>query len=491
MSSEPGAPSSSPPPTPPPPPDGEKAGRSAWATVTDVLGEAPTTAAAPLRVYLVVFVQGAEGARIVDIEEGQEVVFGRSSDVSFPIEDTRISRRHAAVRKAGGDVFVKDLGSRNGTKVRGEVLRGEEKLVAAGDTVSLGPAEIFVAAVTAAGGSLSTVPPDANPLASKPTDPDDEDAEGFDGIVVADPAMQKVFRLARRLGQTPTTVLILGETGSGKEVVAEQIHRWSPRVDGPFVRLNCASLSETLLESELFGHEKGAFTGADRRKIGYIEAANGGTLLLDEIGELPLQTQVKLLRVLETKCVARLGGTKEVPVDVRFVCATHRNLKGEVSAGRFREDLYYRISTFTLQVPPLRERPAEITLLADLFAAHFAKKMDAKPPVLSLDAQQVLHKFHWPGNVRELRNAVEHAVVLAEEGTVLPEHLPDAVRHPSEKLSIENARAIKEQFMEVEKKNIEAALAAEGQNQTRAAKRLGITRRMLIYKMGKLGIRRA
>ncbi len=473
--------------------------RHGGATVTDVLMEAPGPV--PVRVYLVVFAKEGPG-HIIDLDDGAEVSFGRTPGATIVIDDPRISRRHAVIRRAAGDVFVRDLGSRNGTKVRGEVLRGEEKLVTAGDTIHVGPAEIVIAAVTrddaalakparTARDSLEERGPDSVERAGDADEPPAEDGSfAFDSVVVADPAMQKVFRLARRLGQAPTTVLIAGETGVGKEVVAEQIHRWSARSSGPFVRLNCASLAENLLESELFGHEKGSFTGADRRKIGYVEAAIGGTLLLDEIGEMPLSLQAKMLRVIETKRVTRLGGTTEVAADVRFLCATHRNLKQEVTQGNFREDLYYRISTFTLQVPPLRERPAEITLLADLFATHVAQRMGVTPPKIALDAAEALLKHAWPGNVRELRNAIEHAVVMAEDGTVHAEHLPESVLRPSEPMPIESARAMKEQFAEVERKNVELALAAETGNQTRAAKRLGITRRMLIYKMAKFGLRR-
>ena len=195
------------------------------------------------------------------------------------------------------------------------------------------------------------------------------------GVVVADDAMVHVFELVRKVAAAPTTVLILGETGVGKEVVAEQIHRQSPRAKGPFVRLNCGSLPETLLESELFGHEKGAFTGAERRKQGYLEAADGGTLFLDEIGELAPTMQSKLLRVLENRRVMRVGGREEIAVDVRIIAATNRDLDAEVKSGRFREDLYFRIAGFVIDVPPLRERPVEIVLLAELFARQFAQRL--------------------------------------------------------------------------------------------------------------------
>jgi DNA-binding NtrC family response regulator len=308
-------------------------------------------------------------------------------------------------------------------------------------------------------------------------------------VVAADPAMIQVLRLAARLAQTPSTVLVLGETGAGKEVVAEEIHRASPRAAGPFIRLNCASLPEALLESELFGHEKGAFTGADKRKVGYFEAAHGGTLLLDEIGELPLAMQAKLLRVLERHAVVRVGGTQEIPVDTRVVCATHKDLAAEVERGGFRADLFYRIATFRLQVPPLRERPAEIAVLAKLFAERFAARLGVPVPALDGAALAALAAWRWPGNVRELRNAMEHALVMADAGTIMPEHLPAEITGAS-RPEPAVAGGIQDRLAAMERRGIEAALAACGGNRTHAAKRLGISRRALLYKLHKYGLGR-
>ncbi|HEX4476245.1 MAG TPA: sigma 54-interacting transcriptional regulator [Polyangiaceae bacterium] len=316
-------------------------------------------------------------------------------------------------------------------------------------------------------------------------------ADTREGVVVADPAMVQVFQLARRLASVQTTVLILGETGVGKEVIAEQIHHWSARAQGPFVRLNCASLPETLLESELFGHERGAFTGADRRKIGYLEAAQGGTLFLDEIGELPVTVQVKLLNVLESREVRRLGGTQEHPIDVRVVSATHRDLTTEVGEGRFREDLYYRLSAFTLVVPPLRERQAEIPLIAEMFAREAAHRAGRPPVVMEASAVTALVRHPWPGNVRELKNAMEHAVVLADRGRIGVEHLPESVRRREAPLATgPSSSTVKDKLADLERRSIEEALSAEGGNQTRAARRLGMSRRALIYKIEKYGLRR-
>ncbi|WP_438021111.1 sigma 54-interacting transcriptional regulator [Sorangium sp. So ce315] len=443
---------------------------------------------------------GDGAARVIDLADGDVVAIGRAPESAVCVDDARVSRHHARVARRGHALALVDLGSRNGTSVNGAVVRGAERALAGGDVIRVGPAELVVA--IAAPAPVAPVAP-AAPPGSAPAAPEGQEgpSSGFGaGFVVADEAMVKVFQVVQRLARAQTTVLVLGETGAGKEVVSEQIHRASPRAGGPFVRLSCAALPETLLESELFGHEKAAFTGADRRKIGYFEAAQGGTLLLDEVGELPLAMQAKLLRVLETRRMARIGGTQEIELDVRVVCATHRDLQAEVAAGRFRQDLYYRISTFVLRVPPLRERRAEIALLAHRFAHQVAARMGEPAPRLAPAAMQVLEAHAWPGNLRELRNAVEHAVVLAEGGVIEVEHLPASVTGgdaaPVSAGSPVSAGAPAEggpmpaRLAELEKKSIEEALAAEGNNQTRAAKRLGISRRALLYKLDKYNLRR-
>src|SRR5689334_4559451 len=308
--------------------------------------------------------------------------------------------------------------------------------------------------------------------------------------IVLDPAMQRVYTLVQRIADTSMTVLILGETGVGKELVCEAIHQQSSRRDRPLIKLNCAALPESLLESELFGYERGAFTGADKRKVGFFEAADGGTLFLDEIGDMPLALQAKLLRVLERKVITRVGGTSEVATDARLLAATHRNLDADVRAGRFRQDLLFRIGGFTIAVPPLRDRPAEIIPLAEHFVRIAAAEQARIPPVLSDDARDALAGYDWPGNVRELRNAVERALVLATDtitATDLPERLHDAshrVRPP-----VASGADVRGQLAEVERAAIVAALDAESGNQTRAARRLGLSRRALIYKMEKYGLK--
>nr|MBA2539651.1 sigma-54-dependent Fis family transcriptional regulator [Deltaproteobacteria bacterium] len=310
------------------------------------------------------------------------------------------------------------------------------------------------------------------------------------GAIVVDPAMRRVYALVEKIASSAMTVLILGETGVGKELVAEAIHRGSTRPAGPLIKLNCAALPETLLESELFGHEKGSFTGADRRKIGFFEAADGGTLFLDEIGEMPLALQAKLLRVLERKVITRVGGTTEVATDVRVVAATHRDLEAEVREGRFRQDLMFRIGGFAIAVPPLRDRPAEILPLAMHFAKIAAAEQRRAAPALTADATDALLGYAWPGNVRELENAIERALVLCED-TITAADLPDRLRDAQQRVRPVTVAPtdIPGQLADLERSAIVAALAAEGDNQTRAARSLGISRRALIYKMEKYGLK--
>jgi two-component system, NtrC family, response regulator AtoC len=322
--------------------------------------------------------------------------------------------------------------------------------------------------------------------------------------VLLDPALRKAYELAGRAAGTDMSVLILGETGAGKEAMAQAVHRRSPRQAAPFLILNCAALSETLLESELFGHEKGAFTGATSTKVGLLESTRGGTVFLDEVGELPLGTQAKLLRVLEERMVLRVGSTKPRAIDVRFVTATNRDLVREVRAGRFRSDLYYRISGFVVQVPPLRERQVEIEPLAQHFLRDFCKRIGQPTPELSLSALSALHSHDWPGNVRELKNVMERAVLLAGSGNVTHEHvLPDpllrndssepleletthriAVREPPPRPLEEEQTIIRKTVDEDdERQRLIRALELCGGNQTRAAGLLGISRRTLINRL--------
>jgi two-component system, NtrC family, response regulator AtoC len=304
-------------------------------------------------------------------------------------------------------------------------------------------------------------------------------------MIAEEPAMRAMLELARRAALSDATVLLIGETGSGKEVVAAEIHRTSVRAKKPYVRLNCASLPSTLLEPELFGHERGAFTGADKRRIGFIEAADGGTLLLDEIGELPLEMQSKLLRVLEEGKLTRVGGSEEVAFDVRFLAATHRDLDAEAAAGRFRQDLFFRINTITLRVPPLRERPHDLPLLAHAFLERASAEAHRTPPRMSPAFLATLARYPWPGNVRELRNVIERAVVLGDGAELTPDQLPHRVSilEPTS-----GTMQLRDQVDELEKRNLIEALREHDGNRTHAARSLGISRRSLLYKLKKYGI---
>ena len=302
--------------------------------------------------------------------------------------------------------------------------------------------------------------------------------------VLEAPAMRDLHRLLERVAQGTISVLLLGETGVGKEVLAGAVHRASPRRDAPFVRLNCAALSESLVESELFGHEKGAFTGAEQAKAGLMETATGGTLFLDEVGELPLPSQAKLLRALEQKEILRVGALKARPIDVRIVAATNRDLEAEIAAGRFRRDLYYRLNGVTLSVPPLRERTAEIAPLARLFLGQAAKALgQPSPPSLSELARARLEAYEWPGNVRELRNMMERAALLAGE-VVDVEHLPldkleaSRWRQTAPPASAEDLAELPADERAARERIVQALERCAG-NQTRAAELLGVSRQTL------------
>ena len=301
------------------------------------------------------------------------------------------------------------------------------------------------------------------------------------------PTMQRLERLIDRVAPGAISVLILGETGAGKEVTAQKIHERSPRSEGPFVQLNCAALSESLIESELFGFEKGAFTGALQSKSGLLETANGGTLFLDEVGELPMSTQAKLLRVIEERRVLRVGALKSVAIDVRILSATNRDLEKEIAAGKFREDLYFRLNGISLVVPPLRERIDEIGTLAELFISRAAAADRKAPPRLTSGSLALLQSYRWPGNVRELRNVIERAVLLAPGDRIEPHHLPmdklsARVATPAGNLEVE--------MQAFERDRIIKALDATGGNQTKAAALLGVARRTLINRLEQYGIDR-
>ena len=408
------------------------------------------------------FVRRADGrVEVVELVEGKATTFGRDG-TDVVLQESQVSRKHASLEPRGALVVVTDLGSRNGTLVAGRRVRDDSAVAGPGDVVRVGGVDVVLARTP--GASVAATPGAA-------MQPD---------VVVADPAMGAAFELARRAARSEASVLLLGETGVGKEVFARHVHAWSPRADGPFVAISCAAIPDTLVESELFGHERGAFTGAERRKLGCFEAAKGGTLFLDEVGELAPSAQAKLLRVLETKRVQRLGGTAEVPADARVVFATHRDLAREVDAGRFRHDLFFRVSAVTVRIPPLRERRSEIAPLAHHFARALSK---GAAGALGADVIRALEAHAWPGNVRELRNAIEHALVVSGGAPIALEHLPDAARGlPS---APPRAEGVREELADLERRRIEQALERAGGNQTKAAELLGMPRRTLVYKLSR------
>jgi transcriptional regulator with GAF, ATPase, and Fis domain len=308
------------------------------------------------------------------------------------------------------------------------------------------------------------------------------------GMVGESPRMREIYRVLGRAAASDSTVLLRGESGTGKEVAARALHRGSPRSGRPFVAVNCATLTETLLESELFGHEKGAFTGAVARKIGKVETADGGTLFLDEIGEIPLPLQAKLLRFLQERELERLGSTRPIRVDVRVVAATNRDLERAMREGTFREDLYYRLNVITLHLPPLRERREDIPRLASHFAARTGQRLGRPVTGFTPEARACLLRYPWPGNVRELANAVERALVLGEGGLIRPEDLPEAVLESAPVPEVPLGR-FHETVQETKRQLIRSAVAEAGGNITRAAARLGLQPTYLHRLIRNLGLR--
>jgi two-component system response regulator HydG len=310
--------------------------------------------------------------------------------------------------------------------------------------------------------------------------------DGFQGILGASASMQRVFDLISNASHSDAPVIIFGESGCGKELVAKAIHTGGARRTRPFVKVNCAALTESLLESELFGHVKGAFTGAYRSREGRFEAANGGDIFLDEIGDLPLSTQVKLLRVLEEKIVERVGDNRPLHIDVRIISATNRNLKQLVGQGAFREDLFYRINVIPITVPPLRERVGDIPLLAEYFFRRIKLKNNRKIIGISNESMRLLMAYAWPGNVRELRSAFEYAFVACQESMIQPDHLPPSVHQapPPAKSNINHPF----NRSQMKKNELIEALEDAGGNQSRAAEMLGISRVTIWNRMKKYGI---
>jgi transcriptional regulator with PAS, ATPase and Fis domain len=404
---------------------------------------------------LVVLWEG--GSAVTPLQPGRTVVIGRGDECEVQVLHGSVSRRHVEL-SFGPPLAVRDLGSSNGTRVAGRTLLG-------GDAVPLA----FGVAVEI-GAAMAVVQPAPEQVR--------------DGTASPATGMDQVRQLTKLVAPTTIPVLLLGETGVGKEVTAAAIHAASPRSSGPLVRVNCASLTEALLESELFGHERGAFTGALTSKSGLVEEAHGGTLFLDEVAELAVALQAKLLHVLEDREVRRVGATRGRAVDVRFIAATNQDLPTMVERGAFRADLYFRLNGVAIRIPPLRERTDEILGLAETFLAAAHARLGAVPKGLPAETVGALTAYGWPGNVRELRNVVERAVLLAGAGVVEPRHLVFEQRSPaSMPPGPSTAEALPAQVERLERERIERALMETGGNQTLAAKMLGITRRQLIGRL--------
>ncbi|CAM4247213.1 sigma-54-dependent transcriptional regulator [Corallococcus exiguus] len=325
------------------------------------------------------------------------------------------------------------------------------------------------------------------------TDAHDADAALTHRDLVGDSEpLQKLLTQVRKVAASDATVLVRGESGTGKELVARMIHQRSPRKDGPFVVVHCAALAETLLESELFGHERGSFTGAVKRKLGRFELADGGTLFLDEIGEIPASVQTKLLRVLQEKELQRVGGEETLKVDVRVVSATHRDLQAEVKAGRFREDLYYRLHIVPLTLPPLRERPEDLPALARHFVAKHAPRVNRRVTGIDDAALHALTRHAWPGNVRELENVMEQALVFAEGETLTPQDLPSHLAGQTPRMDAglpvpQGDRPLPDILEDLERQLIARAYEKAGGVKTETARLLGIKTSALYYKLEKYG----
>lgn len=308
---------------------------------------------------------------------------------------------------------------------------------------------------------------------------------GFFGMLGNSPIMQQLFELVESVAKSDAPVLIQGESGTGKELVARAIHEAGARAKGPFIKVNCAALNENLLESELFGHVKGAYSGADKDRVGRFEAAHGGTLFLDEIGDIPLSTQVKLLRVLEEKEIEKVGDHTPIPIDVRIISATNKDIHAQIAYSSFREDFYFRINVFPIYCPPLISRKEDVPLLARKFVDQFSKRVGKTISGFSSDAMECLLAWHWPGNVRELRNVIEYALVLCPGNQIEKEHLPRALSFPA----LSGSPMGKTPYIQInEQEELVAALKQTGGNQSQAAKILGVSRVTVWKRMKKYAI---
>jgi DNA-binding NtrC family response regulator len=435
------------------------------------------------RHYLLVFERDLS-SRVFPLPPNGTVTIGRSGDATLQLRDSSVSRRHARITHVEGRGQVIDLDSQNGTLVNRERVTKARSLVS-GDTITVGSVALVYHSSAA---RAETVPPADGEVVRTL-------AIGDRTVLIADPAMERMYELLERLAQSELPVLVTGETGTGKEVAASALHQLSRRRGGPVVSLNCAAIQDNLIESELFGYERGAFSGAVTAKPGLLETASGGTVFLDEIGDLPTAAQAKLLRVIETKRVLRLGEVRERPIDIRIVAATNRDLLEDVVTGRFRRDLFFRLSGATLWLPPLRDRPRELPLLANMFLRDACAHQGRAPMRLSTAAQQRLLAMPWPGNVRELKHLMEYLAAAFDDSVVEPHHLDHRGRAPTPPLECEAPpgapfRPLADEIRELEQSRITAALTAAGGNQRMAAELLAMPLRTFVFKLKQYGLRR-
>jgi len=460
-------------------------------TLREWLGEgASTTAGEPPGpgVGLLLRVVGEKVFSWRALPEAGDLVLGRSELADVRIEEPSVSRRHAVLH-IGPPLSIEDLGSANGTRVGDRRLAaGERHAIEPGEAIELG--SVMVLVQRARGGVSNATAP--SPASTEATGIGSAQA----APIILSGTMRDLDRLVERIAAGKISVLLLGETGVGKEVTAEEIHRRSPRANGPFLRLNCGGFSGALLESELFGHEKGAFTGAVQRKRGLLEMGEGGTVFLDEVGELPLGLQVKLLRVLEERQIRRVGAERPLPLDVRFLSATNRDLDLEMDRGTFRQDLFFRLNGISIYIPPLRERVGEIASLSRLFIAQGCERSERRAlPELSAEALAVLEGYDWPGNVRELRNVIERAVLLCTGAVIGVEHLvlqrrAATITSAPGRPDPEPEASAATHGAEADRQRILDALARCAGNQTQAARLLGISRNTLIARLDLYGLPR-
>ncbi len=427
---------------------------------------------------------GLEEGRIFPLDEKRPNLIGRSPEAAVMLADDSVSRRHAEISFKEGWT-LKDLGSANGTYLNALPVR--EKRLAPRDVIMLGPVELLVI-------------DQQEGTAGIPKGPLHPDRTGnlhatehlqvrlVHGIRGRSPALLAVIGAIESLAEVDSTVLIRGETGTGKELVARAIHASSRRRQGPFVALNCAAIPENLVESELFGHEPGAFTGAASRRRGHFEEAATGTLFLDEVGDLPMQDQAKLLRTIETKAIRRLGGEEEIRVDLRILAASHRDLGDAVRKGAFREDLYHRLKVAEILIPPLRSRPSDIPDLAAYFLTGISMEIGRPEIGITHQALQLLQSYPWPGNIRELKNVLERAAILSKGGAVTPLELAFLSSSPGSAAPAapeEGGRfpLLREFLGEQEDLHIQKAMQRAAGNKTQAAVLLGISRQTLYEKL--------